>query len=137
MLFFYYYSPFNVDFVQTLWDYAIDPVILATFILIVVVNVRASMKPHNEGMGVQRLPMDVFTMAAGFTGALYMHNYVLKFAGAFEPSAVLWDVLCPYPASYWRQAKRAADRHHARIRHQLLAAGKDARRDRERLPAAE
>ena len=117
MFFFYYYSPFNVDFVQTLWDYAIDPVILATFILIVIVNVRASMKPHNEGMGVQRLPMDIFTMAAGFTGALYMHSYVLKFAGLFEPSAALWDVLAAaviviMPVSgigYWRQAKRAAD----------------------------
>ena len=61
--------------------------------------------------------MDVFTMAAGFIGALYVHNYVLKFAGAFEPSAVLWDLLAAaviviMPVSgisYWRQAKRAAD----------------------------
>ena len=52
MFFFYYYSPFNVDFVQTLWGYAIDPVILATFILIVIVNVRASLKLHDEGMGL-------------------------------------------------------------------------------------
>ena len=116
MFFFYYYSPFNVDFVQTIWDYAIDPVILATFILIVIVNVRASLKLHDEGMGLQRLPMDIFTMAAGFTGALYMHNYVLKFAESFEPSAALWDVLAAaviviMPVSgigYWRQAKRAA-----------------------------
>ena len=110
-------SPFNVDFVQTLWDYAIDPVILATFILIVIVNVRASLKLHDEGMGVQRLPMDIFTMAAGFTGALYMHNHVLKFTGSFEPSAALWDVLAAaviviMPVSgisYWPQAKRAAE----------------------------
>ena len=116
MFFFYYYFPFNVDFVQTLWDYAIDPVILATFILILIVNVSMSLKAHDAGMGLQRLPMDIFTMAMGFTGALYMHNYVLKFAGSFEPSAVLWDVLAAaviviMPVSgisYWRQAKRAA-----------------------------
>ena len=115
MFFFYYYFPFNVDFVQNLWDYAIDPVILATFILIVIVNVSMSLKAHNAGMGLQRLPMDIFTMAVGFTGALYMHNYVLKFAGSFEPSAVLWDVLAaavivimPVSAiSYWRLAKRS------------------------------
>ena len=115
MFFFYYYFPFNVDFVQTLWDYAIDPVILATFILIVIVNVSMSLKAHNAGMGLQRLPMDIFTMAVGFTGALYMHNYVLKFAGSFEPSAVLWDVLAAaviviMPVSgisYWRLAKRS------------------------------
>ncbi|MCY4107712.1 MAG: hypothetical protein OXG11_01640 [Chloroflexi bacterium] len=115
MFFFYYYFPFNVDFVQTLWDYAIDPVILATFILIVIVNVSMSLQAHNAGMGLQRLPMDIFTMAVGFTGALYMHNYVLKFAGSFEPSAVLWDVLAAaviviMPVSgisYWRLSKRS------------------------------
>ncbi len=112
--FFYYYFPFNPDFVHNMWDYVIDPVIIATFILIVITNVHISLSLRNRGETAQALQLDLFTSAAGFTAALYLHNYVLKFADAFEPLQIMWDFLLPAAAvimtvaaiTYWRKATR-------------------------------
>ncbi len=111
-----YYFPFNAEGVQPLWDYVADPIILATFILTVVFNVRLSLALRNRGKAAQALPLDIFTMIVGFTGALYMHNYALKFAEGFEASQQMWTLLSAaviviMPVSginYWRESKRAS-----------------------------
>ena len=91
----YYYFPFNPDAVQTLWDYAIDPIIVVTLILIIIVNTRISLDTHAAGQGLRRLPMDIITMLTAAFAMLYLHQYVLKFAEGFEPSQFLWDLLVP------------------------------------------
>ncbi len=91
----YYYFPFNPDTVQTLWDYIIDPIIVATLILVIIVNTKISLDIHAAGQGLRRLPMDIMTMLTAAFTMLYLHQYVLKFAEGFEPSQFLWDLLVP------------------------------------------
>lgn len=109
----YYYFPYNPEPVQALWDYAIDPVIMSTLILVITANVMISLKIHDAGRGLPHLPMDVLTLLGAFFSILYVHQYVLKFAEGFEPSQFLWDLLVPgvvifmivSAISYQRQAK--------------------------------
>ena len=111
---FNYYFVLVGESVQRVWDYVVDPLVLVTIVLIIAANVRLSLDMHDKGMGQQNLHMDVFTIVIGFTGALYLYNYLSKF-GAFEPSELMWTflvaaVLVIMPVSaiiYWRQAKRA------------------------------
>ncbi len=112
--FFFYYFPFNPDFVQNLWDYVIDPVIIATLILVVIANVHISLNLRNRGETAHALQFDLFTSVAGFTAALYLHNYVLKFADAFDPLQTMWDfllaavivIMAIAAITYWRKATR-------------------------------
>ncbi len=69
---------------------------------------------RNRGETAHALQLDLFTSAAGFTAALYLHNYVLKFADAFEPLQTMWDFLLAAvivivaiaAITYWRKATR-------------------------------
>ena len=114
-LLFHYLFPFFRETIQPLWDYAIDPVIIVTVALVVAVNTRTSLDCRGEVATLQRLPMNIFTMFIGVMGIMYLHNYVLKFAEAFEVRQLLWDILVPPIAVsmavsaiiYWRQANRA------------------------------
>ena len=91
----YYYFPYHPEIVQALWDYAIDPVIIATLILVIIVNAKISLDMHDAGQGLRHLPMDVMTMLTAAFAILYLHQYVLKFAEGFTPSQFLWDLLVP------------------------------------------
>ncbi len=114
-LLFHYLFPFYPDAIQPLWNYAIDPVIIVTIALVVAVNTWTSLDCRGEAAALQRLPMNIFTMFIGVVGIMYLHNYVLKFAAAFEVRQLLWDILVPPIAVsmavsaiiYWRQANRA------------------------------
>lgn len=115
-LFFMYFFLFAPVTVQPLWDYAIDPFMLALFALVIIVSVDKSLNLRNRGLGLQNLPMDVHTVAVGATGLLYLHNYISKFVRAFEPDQNLWTYLSVATVitltiaaiSFWRDANRAA-----------------------------
>lgn len=99
--------------IQVVWDYIVDPLVLVTLVLILVVNVRRSLRMHDMGTGRENLHMDIFTMAVGFTSSLYLYNYLSKF-GPTGASNVMWTflvaavfVIMPVSAiAYWRQSKR-------------------------------
>ena len=100
---------------QYLWDWIFDPIILATFVIIVIVNVIISLNRRNEGMHLEQLPMDIFTMATGFAGAMYIVNYIRKFIDNIAPvNNTLWDYMIPATMVvmvvsaiyYWRESDR-------------------------------
>ena len=100
---------------QFLWDWVFDPIILTTFVIIVVVNTIISLNRRNEGAHLEQLPMDIFTMAAGFTGTMYIVNYIRKFITEVAPvNNLLWDFIVPATMLvmvvsaifYWREANR-------------------------------
>ena len=101
---------------QFLWDWVFDPIILTTFVIIVVVNTIISLNRRNDGAHLEQLPMDIFTMAAGFTGTMYIVNYIRKFITEVAPvNNLLWDFIVPATMLvmvvsaifYWREANRA------------------------------
>lgn len=114
-LFFMYFFLFQPSMVQPLWDYAIDPFMLALLAVVVILSVDKSLNMRNRGLGLQNLPMDVYAIAVGATGLLYFHNYLRKFAAAFEPDQNLWTYLSVATVTaltiaaitFWRDANRA------------------------------
>lgn len=114
-LFFMFFFLFQPQTVQPLWDYAVDPFMLVLFAAIIAISVDKSLNLRNRGLGLQNLPMDVFAIGASATGLLYFHNYLRKFAAAFEPDQNLWTYLSVATVitltiaaiSFWRDANRA------------------------------
>ena len=101
---------------QFLWDWVFDPIILTTFVIIVVVNTIISLDRRNEGAHLEQIPMDIFTMATGFTGTMYIVNYIRKFVTEVAPvNNLLWDFIVPATVLamvvsaiyYWREASGA------------------------------
>ena len=115
-LFFMYFFLFAPDTVQPLWDYVVDPIMLVLFALVIIASVDKSLNRRNRGLGLQNLPMDIHTIAVGATGLLYLHNYLRKFAGGFDPDQNLWTYLSVATVitlviaaiSFWRDGSRAA-----------------------------
>ena len=99
----YYAFPFSPDFIQTAWDYVIDPVVMALLLTVIVVNIRFSLQRHEAGRGKENLYMDILTMLGAAFTILYLHQYALKIAvmlpgsygGIGGPSQFLWDLLVP------------------------------------------
>ena len=114
-LFFMYFFLFAPETVQPIWDYAVDPFMLLLFVAVIVISVDKSLNMRNRGLGLRNLPMDVHTVAVGVTGLLYFHNYLSKFAAAFEPDQNLWTYLSVATVTtltiaaiaFWRDANRA------------------------------
>ncbi len=114
--FFYYYFLFNPDLVQDLWDYVIDPIVLGVLVIIIFANLHVTMKARCKDPSAKTLHLDILTMAAVATGSLYLHQYAAKFADAFQPNALLWDLLVPAvvvilgtaAVIYWRKAMEVA-----------------------------
>ena len=101
---------------QFLWDWVFDPIILTTFVIIVVANIIISLNRRDEGAHLEQVPMDIFTMATGFTGTMYIVNYIRKFITEVAPvNNLLWDFVVPATMLamvvsaiyYWREANRA------------------------------
>ena len=101
---------------QFLWDWVFDPIILTTFVIIVVVNTIISLDRRNEGAHLEQIPMDIFTMATGFTATMYIVNYIRKFVTEVAPvNNLLWDFIVPATMLamvvsaiyYWREASGA------------------------------
>ena len=113
-LFFMYFFLYAPDTVQPLWDFAIDPLMLILFALIIIASVDKSLNLRNRGLGLQNLPMDIHAIAVGATGLLYLHNYITKFVRAFEPDQNLWTYLSVATVitltiaaiSFWRDGNR-------------------------------
>ena len=79
----------------------------------VALNIRASIQAHRAQSELRPLPVDLFIMFTGYVGVVYLHNYVLKVSERFDPRLIIWDLFtaCGY-------------RHHDRVGHHLLAAGR-------------
>ena len=115
VLFFNTYFPLNPAGVQPLWDYVVDPLTLVVLVLVVGLNVRASLQTTGAEPVRSQGPVDVFTMVTAFVGIIYLHNYVLKFSDHFEASATIWNLFAPAvivitgvsAISFWRRADRA------------------------------
>lgn len=114
-LFFMYFFLYAPDIVQPLWDFAIDPLMLIVFALVIVAGVDKSLNLRNRGLGLRNLPMDIHTIAVGATGLLYLHNYIAKFVRAFDPDQNLWTYLSVATVitltiaaiAFWRDGSRA------------------------------
>ena len=114
-LFFMYFFLYAPDTVQPLWDFAVDPLMLILFVLVIIASVDKSLNRRNRGEGLQNLPMDIHTIAVSATGLLYLHNYITKFVVAFEPDQNLWTYLSVATVitlaiaaiAFWRDGNRA------------------------------
>jgi hypothetical protein len=115
LLFFNTYFPLNPDGVQPLWDYVIDPITLSIIVLVVALNVRASIQAHRAQSEIRPLPVDLFLMFTGYVGIVYLHNYVLKFSERFDPRPIIWDLFTPAvivimtvsAIIFWRRANKS------------------------------
>lgn len=113
------YGLFYGEVSQVLWDYAIDPVVLAVIGLIVLVNVADSLRARGQAANhLVQLPRDVITALVAVVWVRYLIQYGEKIAPEVEAAAGLWGhldalviVILSFEAiSLWRSASQTSRR---------------------------
>ena len=88
------YGPYNGAVSGILWDYAIDPVVLAVAVVFVAASVRDSLRDRQQpGSHLAQIPQDVVTALIAVFWVRYLIQYNDKMAPGAEAIASLWGHL--------------------------------------------
>ena len=107
------YYPYNKEVGQVIWSWIVDPAVVIVMGLIVLVNVRASLRIRS-GAGDHRtqMPRDVITALVAIVWVRFLLQYADQIAPDHEATSGLWGhlsalaivILAFEATSLWRSA---------------------------------
>ena len=109
------FYPYNKDVGQIIWSWIVDPAVVVVMGLIVLVNVRASLRIRSQdGDHRTQMPRDVITALVAIVWVRFLLQYADQIAPDHEATSGLWGhlsalaiVILVFEAiSLWRSAGR-------------------------------
>ena len=109
------YYPYNKEAGQIIWSWIVDPAVVVVMGLIVMVNVRASLRVRSgAGDHGTQMPRDVITALVAIVWVRFLLQYADQIAPDHEATSGLWGhlsalaiVILVFEAiSLWRSAGR-------------------------------